>query len=289
MVKPIKDLQDQIVKEHGKGSVTTASELKEAKPVKQAETKSLIQAVLNVMEEVKNIDKNLNVGAGNGSYKGVADKDVKQAVGTAMRKNGLIAIPISIEPTMRIDRWEEDTGKYGIKQKQSVFTEVLTRYKLMHVSGESMEIVGYGHGVDSQDKSAGKATTYALKNALLYTFLVPTGAIDDTDTEHSESKPVPQRKVKNVQVVMISKQQVAEIKTLMDKKGVTKEKAQEHVKTNYGLNSMAKMTSIQANTMIDKLSKLPDFQPPDLTINDADEAFLNEVDAGIEAMAEGDK
>jgi hypothetical protein len=48
--------------------------------------------------------------------------------------------------------------------------------------------------VDTQDKSAGKATTYALKNALLYTFLVPTGTIDDADVTHSETQPIPQPK-----------------------------------------------------------------------------------------------
>jgi hypothetical protein len=57
---------------------------------------------------------------------------------------------------------------------------------------ESIEIVGYGHGIDTQDKSAGKATTYALKNALLYSFLVPTGAIDDTDKTHSNDIEAPQ-------------------------------------------------------------------------------------------------
>jgi len=57
----------------------------------------------------------------------------------------------------------------------------------MHESGESKEISGYGHGVDPQDKGAGKATTYALKYALLYTFLVPTGSIDDADKTHSDN------------------------------------------------------------------------------------------------------
>ncbi len=280
--KTVNEVQEKIKKEHGENSITTGSEI--AKKSEQSQPTNLVQAVLNVMDAVKNIDKNLNVGAGGSSYKGVADKDVKQALGKAMKDNGLIAIPISIEPTLRIDRWEEDAGKYGIKQKQSVFTEVLTKYKLIHISGESMEIVGYGHGVDSQDKSAGKATTYALKNALLYTFLVPTGAIDDTDTEHSESKPVPKKPVKKA-IPMISKQQVAEVKTLMDQKGVTKEKLKAHIEKNYKLDSMAKMTSEQATKLIGGLSKMDDIQP--LTIDEEDEAFLNEVDAGIEAMTEG--
>jgi hypothetical protein len=68
---------------------------------------------------------------------------------------------------------------------------VKTTYLLLHESGESMELQGYGHGVDSQDKGAGKATTYALKYTLLYTFLVPTGKIDDSDNDHSDNKEVP--------------------------------------------------------------------------------------------------
>ena len=59
-----------------------------------------------------------------------------------------------------------------------------------------MQIAGYGHGVDPQDKGAGKATTYALKNALLYTFLTPVGKIDDTDTTHSNDIAPPPSKQK---------------------------------------------------------------------------------------------
>lgn len=166
------------------------------------ETKTnLYKAIINVMKEVKNIDKSMTVGTGGSSYKGVADKDVKQVIGKAMEDNGLCIIPIGIEPKTTIERWEETT-QYGnnppqIKVKQSVFTEVTTKYLLIHESGESEEIVGYGHGVDSQDKSAGKATTYALKYALLYTFMVPTGKIDDADTDHSDNKAVPPAENKN--------------------------------------------------------------------------------------------
>lgn len=157
--------------------------------------KNLVKAILAVMKDVENIDKNMSVGTGTSSYKGVSDKDVKLAIGKSMQKHGLVMLPIGIEPTVKIERWEEETyyngQKSGVKTKQSVFTEVKTKYILMHDSGESQIIEGYGHGVDSQDKSAGKATTYALKNTLLYSFLVPTGSIDDTDTKHSEDHPIP--------------------------------------------------------------------------------------------------
>ena len=152
------------------------------------ETINITKAIIAVMNEVKSIDKNMSVGSGNYGYKGVADKDVKHAIGQAMQKNGLAIIPISVEPNVSIERWEE-----GGKQKQSIFTEVRTKYLLLHDSGESIELSGYGQGVDTQDKSAGKATTYALKYALLYAFMVPTGSIDDTDTDHSNDKPIPKK------------------------------------------------------------------------------------------------
>lgn len=151
---------------------------------------NLANAILAVMKAVKGIDKTMTVGTGSSAYKGVADKDVKNMIGEAMAANGLVILPIGVDSKTEVSRWDE-TNQYGTKSKQSVFTEVTTRYLLMHTSGESMEVAGYGHGVDSQDKSAGKATTYALKNTLLYMFMVPTGKIDDTDSEHSDEKEVP--------------------------------------------------------------------------------------------------
>ena len=158
---------------------------------------NITKAILAVMSEVKWIEKNSEVGKGNFAYKGVNDQDVKKVIGESMQKNWLVLVPISVEPTTQIDRWEEDDTynkqpPYPKKSKQSIFTEVKTKYLLMHKSGESIELAGYGQGVDTQDKGAGKATTYALKYALLYTFLVPTGAIDDADKTHSNDHQTPQ-------------------------------------------------------------------------------------------------
>ena len=152
--------------------------------------KNISLAILEVMKEVRNVEKTMDVGAGQSSYKGVSDKVVKEVLQPAMAKNGLSILPTAVDAEITTDRWEEETN-YGKKQKQSTFTEVTTKYLLLHSSGESIELAGYGHGVDSQDKGAGKATTYALKYALLYTFLIPTGKIDDADSEHSDDTPAP--------------------------------------------------------------------------------------------------
>lgn len=147
------------------------------------------------MNDVKGIEKSMTIGTGQMAYKGVPDKEVKKIIGQSMAKNGLCILPIGITPTIRIERWDELDYNGKMKAKQSVFTEVYSTFLLMHESGESQEICGYGHGVDPQDKGAGKATTYALKYALLYSFLVPTGDIDDTDAIHSnEIQTKPQAK-----------------------------------------------------------------------------------------------
>lgn len=153
--------------------------------------KEISKAILAVMNEVKSIEKTMDVGTGGSSYKGVSDKVVKEILQPVMVKHGLVVVPTHVDAKATTERWEE-TYNNNIKQKQSTLTEVTTKYLLIHSeSGESIELAGYGHGVDSQDKGAGKATTYALKYALLYTFLIPTGKIDDADAEHSDEMDVP--------------------------------------------------------------------------------------------------
>jgi hypothetical protein len=152
--------------------------------------KNLTKAVIAVMKEVRGMEKNSRVGQGGHAYNGTKDQDVKEVFNEALAKHGLIMFPKDIEEHTQVDRWEQDYN--GNKtQKQSVFTKVKVYYTLAHESGEEVTICGYGHGVDPQDKGAGKATTYAMKNALLYTFLTPVGKIDDTETTHSNEMPTP--------------------------------------------------------------------------------------------------
>lgn len=154
------------------------------------ETKNITKAIIAVMKEVKNIEKKMNVGQGSNSYKAVSDSMVRNELKQAMTDNGLAIVPIKVKATTQVDRWEEET-QYGKKMKQSILTDVHTEYLLLHDSGESLTLAGYGQGVDTQDKGAGKATTYALKNILLDTFLIIKGDDMDTDSIHSNDLDVP--------------------------------------------------------------------------------------------------
>ena len=160
------------------------------------ETIEISKAIIAVMNDINWVAKSMTVWKGANSYKWVADKEVKQAIRESMIKNWLAILPIWIIPKIQIDRWEEDDTynkqpPYPKKTKQSVFTEVETKYILIHTSWESIELAWYWQWVDTQDKWAGKATTYALKNTLLNMFLIPTGV--DTDDTHSEDLPIPKK------------------------------------------------------------------------------------------------
>jgi len=155
--------------------------------------KNLTQAVLNVMEECKWIDKSMSVWTWRNSYKWVSDKDVKLKVWESMRKHWLILLPTWIETKVEKTTWEEE-WQWVIKQKKSYFTEVITSYKLIHKDWASIDLKWYWQWVDPQDKWAGKATTYALKYTLLYMFMVATGHIDDSDAIHSDEIEVPAEK-----------------------------------------------------------------------------------------------
>ena len=110
------------------------------------ENKSKIaKAIIAVMKEVKGMEKNSKVGSGSYAYNGTKDQDVKEVFNDALANNGLCIMPINIEESTQVDRWEERyDDKSPIKQKQSIFTKVNVKYLLMHESGESQEIAGRG-------------------------------------------------------------------------------------------------------------------------------------------------
>ena len=185
--------------------------------------KNISKAIIAVMQAVKGMEKNSKVGTGNSSYDGTKYQDVAETFNNAMSENGLSILPIDIKEETFIDRWEEEqtyNNRTTKKTKQSVFTKVTTKYLLLHESGESIELSGYGHGVDSQDKGAGKATTYALKNCLLYTFLTPVGKIDDTDTTHSNDIQIPEKKVEQSEALKEAIKQTKAAKNLTALKAV---------------------------------------------------------------------
>ena len=144
------------------------------------------------MAEVEYLQKDDTVGTGVNAYKGISDEKVKLTLRKSMITHGLICVPVSIVTETKQERWTEadpysKTG--GTKTKQQIFSDIKVTFRIYHVSGSYIEGQSTGHGVDSQDKAAGKAMTYAMKIFLLNTFMIPTG--DDTDKTHSIDIEIP--------------------------------------------------------------------------------------------------
>jgi hypothetical protein len=148
-----------------------------------AEKLNLWQKINAVMKDVEYLSKDDKVSTGaTGSYKAISEEKVTTVVGGALRKYGLVIIPVEQEH-FRNDETVKD--KYG-NEKVNRLTTVNVKYRIINIDNpvEFEIIASSGTGVDTQDKGVGKAMTYAFKYALLRTFAIPTG--EDPDKVSSE-------------------------------------------------------------------------------------------------------
>jgi hypothetical protein len=157
---------------------------------------------------------------------------VKVTIRNSMINNGLVMFRTNVE-TEVISREYEQYNSYSknpskMDNKIQHFCKVKSTYKIVNAENpeESIEIQSIGHGVDPQDKAAGKAMTYASKYALLDTFLIPTG--EDSDKTHSndieppvDKKPTTPKSSTASSEKLISSAQVTRLKTILSKSGVT--------------------------------------------------------------------
>jgi hypothetical protein len=148
---------------------------------------NLYEKLFEVMksEEVGNINKNMVVGNGRNSYKGVSEKAVLEPIRKLFIEHRLLILPIGVEVNERECSFEKIT--YGEKDtKIRLMTQVKAKYRIVDVDkpADYLDIESCGNGSDTQDKGAGKALTYALKIALTKTFLGISG--EDTDNQHSD-------------------------------------------------------------------------------------------------------
>lgn len=162
--------------------------------LKKEETKlNLWQKISLIMSEVNYIQKKLTVGDPNGknSYQGTGAKDVFTKVNESMVAHGVVCIKKSFVFDRFYYEGEKTFYNKYSKQTETIKTfqrEVIGTYvgHLVNIDNpeEREEISAIGQGIDSQDKASGKAQTYAMKQALLDTFVISTGT--DTDNDHSD-------------------------------------------------------------------------------------------------------
>ena len=147
-----------------------------------SETLNLYQRISAVMQDVKRLQKDKQVGSGSYAYKAMSEEKVITTLRTAMIEHGLVIFPVEQAHTL-VDYTRH--GRNGEATTVSIST-VDVKYKLVNIDNpaEFEILASSGTGVDPQDKGVGKAMTYSMKYALMRAFLIPTG--EDPDDVHNE-------------------------------------------------------------------------------------------------------
>lgn len=160
-------------------------------------------------------------------------KDLAQKMADALNKLDLIA-PVVDQKFTHLPTGAElvGTNKSGAPAYRSLIHVVAT-VRVIAPDGSFVDMVGSGHGADSDDKAGGKASTYAWKDALLKGLTIPDQDMIDTDDSAGDasgdgrSEPVnvakPQAKIATIPDAATdlpglnyALTQIAEAKTLDD-------------------------------------------------------------------------
>lgn len=144
---------------------------------------NIYEKLSKISDELRTVAKNLEVGIGAGKYKAVGEADVLRAIKPLEAKYGVYSYPHS--RTIIESGTIESTTARG-ENKKSLFERIETTYRFVNIEKpeEYIDITSYGDGIDTGDKSVGKAMTYADKYALLKAYKIVTG--EDPDQEASE-------------------------------------------------------------------------------------------------------
>lgn len=136
--------------------------------------KSLSGKLAEIMSEVGYISKGgTNSAQG---YKYVMASQVADTIREKLAAHGIAIIPGDI---VLLSEEKSPSGK------QTVLTFKYSWHLVDGETGQQHTIYSLGAGADSGDKHVYKATTGALKYALLTTFLIPTG--DDPENDSSDA------------------------------------------------------------------------------------------------------
>ena len=147
---------------------------------------NIYEKLLTISSELNTLNKNLEVGTGKSSYKAVGESIVLDAVKPLELKHKVYSYPVS-RRVIESGVLENEVTVNGTPTiKKNLYERIETIYRFVNIEKpeEYVDIVSYGDGIDSQDKSVGKAMTYADKYALMKAYKIVTG--DDPDKDASQ-------------------------------------------------------------------------------------------------------
>ena len=169
------------------------------------EGRSLHRKLAEVMGAVGFVPKR-----GNGpGYSYATATDVADRVRDELAKRHVTLLPVTMAPLT-------DASSTTLSGKQSVVSLLVTWRFTDAESGETVDIQSIGTGADTTDKASSKASTAALKYAMLLSFAIPTG--DDPEAsahQEEERKARPRRTAAPAEYPAIEKAELDGIMPLL--------------------------------------------------------------------------
>lgn len=145
-----------------------------------ASTPTAVQALAAVMNEVQGVGKDGRNTDQNYSFRGI--DGVMNAVGPALRKHGVVVLPVVEECNYR----DVQTSR----GKPSRECTVRVRYVVHGPAGDTIEGVTAGESMDFGDKGTPKAMSVAFRTFLLQALCIPTHEPDpDAQTYERDREP----------------------------------------------------------------------------------------------------
>jgi hypothetical protein len=144
------------------------------------EPKGLHAKLAEVMAEAERIPKNGKAPAAMGGFPFVQVGDAADFIRKALGGRGVSMLPTTVEILSQAEHATKSGGTMTTVELRVTWT--LTDGE----TGQAATLQSYGVGADSGDKYSGKATTTAMKYALLSGFLLSTG--DDVETADTSDR-----------------------------------------------------------------------------------------------------
>ncbi len=144
-----------------------------------SEKPTVHEALTAVMEDVQAVRKG-DVNRQQGySFRGI--DAVVNAVGPALRKHGVIVVPVAED--LKSDTY---TSKAGAMMRN---VTVRVRWVFYGPAGDSIEAVSFGEAADAGDKAVAKAHSVAYRVVLLQALCIPTDEPDPDSSAHERAVP----------------------------------------------------------------------------------------------------
>lgn len=147
---------------------------------------NIFERMALITGEIGSVSKDLKVGEGEKSYQATSEGSVLSAVKPLEEKYRVFSYATSREKETQIIE-KEYTWNGQQRKIRLVKVDITATYRFVNIDNpeDYVETISYGTGLDTGDKAAGKAMTYADKYALMKTYKISTGNANDPDSYSS--------------------------------------------------------------------------------------------------------